>query len=116
MGSRFFSKVPHDTSADKNIVLTALASVYVQLRNSRPEIASFASQDEPPEDFHIQSHARLKYASGGSRFARVRSAEEQGGAFTEIPQPTTNADPGGNTRIGKDVQSGCGSHKEREST
>lgn len=28
---RFFSKVPHDTSADKNIVLTALASVYVQL-------------------------------------------------------------------------------------
>ena len=108
------SEVEHNAAADKNIVLAAFASIYVQLRNARPEIASFPSQDESFEDFHIKSDAGLEYSCRSSRFTRVRSPKEQGGAFTEMPQPAANTDPGRNTGIGKAVQSDSWSHEERE--
>ena len=49
------SEVSHNAPTDKNIVLAALASVCVQLRNARQEVASFPSPAESRENFYIKA-------------------------------------------------------------
>src|ERR1039458_7991762 len=80
-GTRFRSEVPDNSAAGENIVLAALVRSHIELRHTRPEVASFPAQAESTEDLHIDSEACLEYARVRPRWARVMSSEEQGRAL-----------------------------------
>ena len=60
----FRSEVPDNAAAYENIVLAALAGVYIQLRHTRPEVSSFTAQAELTGELHIESHTSLQYTGG----------------------------------------------------
>ena len=86
-------KVPDNAAADENIVLAALAGGHIQVRHTRPEVASFTAHGESPGELHIESDACLQYACGSSCFARVYSSKHKLGTFAEMAEPATKADP-----------------------
>jgi hypothetical protein len=61
-------KVPDDTPANEQVVLSALVRGNIQFWNTGPEISEFTPQAKLAVEGHVQAPADLEDAVGGSRF------------------------------------------------
>jgi len=70
-------ETPDDPSAHKQIMLAAFSRIHVQLGHAGEKIPYFTAYAEAIPYSRIEARANLKYPTGASCFARVRSARLQ---------------------------------------
>ena len=83
--------MPDNSAAHKQVVLTALAGVDVELGHSGVKIAQLSAQAQGLQYLYIQPHAHLEHSRVGAGITGIGSAEFQLGFFAEVAKTTTKA-------------------------